>query len=94
MWLRDRVRLLEDREEYRAGEISGINKRLNMLECDHDYIPTMANRYYGTGALLGKLPVMKCSKCGHVLSDITKEEFYTTRIENDKEALAKLKKDK
>ena len=91
MSLRKRVWRLENRL---TGEISGIMKRLEVLECRHDYMPTIINRYSWIGDLLGQSPVIKCSKCGHVLREITEEEFHTTRMDDAKSALAKLKKEK
>jgi len=94
MSLRKEVYRLVCETDYRKKEIEHIMKRLKVLECEHDYMPIMIDRYYWNGALLGQSPVIKCSKCGHVLREITEEEFHTTRMDDAKTALAKLKKDK
>ena len=64
--------------------------RLAILECEHEYVPSAISK--ATGGMitngwaycgLETVFVMKCSKCGSILRDLTEKEYLIARLEMD-----------
>lgn len=90
MRLKEIVGVLRDKHEYQEEEITNLRLRVEFLECEHEYAPAKVTRhniectggwrtYDGYWAY-----VLKCSKCGHILKDISEKEYLLAKLECDK----------
>jgi len=77
-------------------DIESIKSRLDILECDHQYVPTEYVKSYSYPENGGRVVMasrktysVKCAKCGHVLCDMT-ERDYLVEKEQMKIRLAQL----
>ena len=72
-------------------DIESIKSRLDILECDHQYVPTeyvKSYSYQESGGMVmtsRKTYSVKCAKCGHVLCDMTERDYLVEKIENHSE---------
>ena len=89
MRLKEAVGVLRNRLEYQENEITNLRLRVEFLECEHEYVPDKITRWdfpWRSGYIPGGqiTHVLKCSKCGHILKDITEKEYLLAKLESDK----------
>ena len=90
MRLKETVGVLRGRLESQQDEITNLRLRVEFLECEHEYVPDEITRFkFGwNGGWATHSPyksyVLKCSKCGHILKDITEKEYLLAKLESDK----------
>ena len=95
MRLKETVGVLRGRLESQQEEITNLRLRVEFLECEHEYVPGELTRskfvtHCGcTSACPYTAYVLKCSKCGHILKDITEKEYLLAKLESDKNSCEK-----
>ena len=101
MRLKETVGVLKSRLESQQEEITNLQLRVEFLECDHEYVPGTITRstlvhHPSEGSTIGGMYshrytayILKCSKCGHILKDITEKEYLLAKLESDKNSCEK-----
>lgn len=100
MRLKEIVDTILWRLESQEKEITNLRWRVEFLECEHEYVPdtvTRSTTFYhppegnnmvGNYCQHYTAYILKCSKCGHILKDITEKKYLLAKLECDKNSCA------